>query len=260
MGEWLLSLPLTWMAVLVFAVIYLIAAAVYFGVIGLAVDARRASGFKAFSPAMLAPLGIIFGLLVGFVAVQVWNDFDRAKSAVTSEAGALRVVVLLAESLPEEQKAELRTLVDRHIEEAVQQEWGAMAAQRLTIASLPSHLVEALHIVLALRPADETQRTVQLELVNDLHSALDARHQRIVISQSSVSLVKWATILVQGLCTLIAIATVHSDNRLACAIALALFATGIAALVLLICAYSQPFTGEISIGPDILKRVMTGQP
>ena len=52
-----------------------------------------------------------------------------------------------------------------------------------------------------------------------------------------------------GLCTLVAIAMVHSDNRLACAIAMTLFATGIALSLLLIAAYSRPFTGEISVRP-----------
>jgi hypothetical protein len=53
-----------------------------------------------------------------------------------------------------------------------------------------------------------------------------------------------------------AIAMVHSDNRLACAIALTIFATGVAVSVLLIAAYSRPFTGEISVGPELLKQVI----
>jgi hypothetical protein len=47
----------------------------------------------------------------------------------------------------------------------------------------------------------------------------------------------------QALCALIAIAMVHSDNKLTCAIALAIFATG-AISVLLIAAYS-PFTANL---------------
>src|SRR5262245_34480934 len=125
-----------------------------------------------------------------------------------------------------------------------------MAQQRLTMETMPTHLIEAMKITFALQPTDETQPTVQREIVSDLHRALDARRQRIVVSQSSVSVVKWAAILLQGLCTLIAIAMVHSDNRLTCAIALAIFATGIS--VLLIAAYSRPFTGEISVGPELL--------
>ncbi|MGZ8400606.1 MAG: bestrophin-like domain [Methyloceanibacter sp.] len=51
---------------------------------------------------------------------------------------------------------------------------------------------------------------------------------------------------------------VHSDNRLAAAIAMTLFATGIALSLLLIAAYSRPFTGEISVSPDLLQQVITG--
>ena len=98
-------------------------------------------------------------------------------------------------------------------------------------------------------------------MLKQLHTALDARRQRIVISEYAVGEVKWLGILLQGLCTLVAIAMVHSDNRLACAIAMVLFATGIALSLLLIAAYSRPFTGEISVRPDLLQQVITsGQP
>jgi positive regulator of sigma E activity len=95
--------------------------------------------------------------------------------------------------------------------------------------------------------------------VKALHTALDARRQRIVISESTVGAVKWVGILLQGLCTLVAIAMVHSDNRLTCAITLTLFATGIALSVLLIAAYSRPFTGETSVRPELLRQVIAGE-
>src|SRR2546430_13975633 len=97
---------------------------------------------------------------------------------------------------------------------------GATAA---TLSTWPAALIEALHGTLTLKPADDSQRTAQPEMLKALQ--LDARRQRIVISQSAVGTVKWAAILLQGLCTLVAIAMVHSDNRLTCAIALTLFAT-----------------------------------
>ena len=94
------------------------------------------------------------------------------------------------------------------------------------------------------------------EMIRALHTALDARRQRIVISESSVGAVKWVGILLQAFCTLVAIAMVHADNRRACAITLTLFATGVALSVLLIAAYSRPFTGEISVTPKLLKQVI----
>jgi len=60
---------------------YLVAAGVYLVVVGLAMTGRSRV-IRAFSPEMLSPLGVIFALLVGFVAFQAWNDFDKAKIAV----------------------------------------------------------------------------------------------------------------------------------------------------------------------------------
>ena len=60
----------------------------------------------------------------------------------------------------------------------------------------------------------------------------------------------------QALCALVAIAMVHSDNRLASIIAIGIFATGVAASMLLILAHDRPFIGEISIRPDALLQVM----
>ena len=258
MSDWLLNLPVLWMALIVFVATYLIAAGVYLVVTKLAVtDWARA--FKAVSPGILPPLGILFALLVGFIAVEVWNKFDKAKTAVATEAGALRAVVLLAGTFPEEQKTRIYALINRHIDVAVNQEWPEMAQRRATLSPLPTALIEALHDALALTPADYSQRTAQPEMVRALHTALEARRQRIVISESTVGAVKWVGILLQALCTLVAIAMVHSDNRGACAITLTLFATGVALSVLLIAAYSRPFTGEISVGPELLKQVIPSE-
>jgi len=259
MSHWLLNLPVVWMAVVIFAAAYLLAALIDWTVMRLAVG-ERAKAFKALSPGMLPPLGIIFGLLVGFIAAQVWSDFEKAKVAVANEASALRTVNLLAEYLPAEQPARIRSLVNQHIDNAIHQEWPAMAEQRATLSALPTSLIEAMQTVLAVTPADEGQRTAQREVISALESAMEARRQRIVISQSTLTTVKWAGLLLQALCALIAIALVHSDNRTTSRIALALFATGIALSVLLIAAYSHPFTGEISVGPELLRQVAASQP
>ena len=100
MGDWLLNLPVPWMALFIFLITYLIAGCIGFVVTTLAVN-ERAKGFKAVSPGVLPPLGILFALLIGFIAVEVWGNFDKAKAAVTTEASALRAVILLAGAFPD---------------------------------------------------------------------------------------------------------------------------------------------------------------
>jgi hypothetical protein len=259
MGIWLQELPVIWMTVVIFAGTYAMAAAICGIVVGLAAG-ERARDFKAVSPGMLSPLGIIFGLFVAFVAAQVWGDNDRANAAVTREASALRAVVLLAASFPGEQELALRALVHRHIEETVTHEWPAMGRHQVTLTMAPPTLVEALRFALALNPTNPGQATAQRELVGSLEAAFEARRLRIIISQSGVNWVKWMGLFVQAACTLVAIAMVHSDNRRAASIAVGIFATGVAICLVLVASHDRPFTGEISVGPGALRQVMPLEP
>src|SRR5712675_1033851 len=145
MSDWLHNLTVGAMALIVFGVTYLVAAVIYVAVMALAVG-ERARSFKAISPGMLPPLGIVFGLFVAFTAAQVWNDNERANAAANREASALRAVVVLAANLPEEPKEHLRNLIRRYIEETTTQEWPMMAQGAATLKATPSSLAEALQI------------------------------------------------------------------------------------------------------------------
>src|SRR5437868_11433399 len=132
MSDWFHELPVSRMALLVFGSTFLLALAIQAGVAALA-RSGRAKSFKAVSPGMLPPLGVLFGLFVAFTAAQVWSDNDRAGAAVSREASALRSVVLLASGLPTEQQSRLRGLVRRYIEQAVSVEWPMMADQTASL-------------------------------------------------------------------------------------------------------------------------------
>jgi hypothetical protein len=207
------------------------------------------------SPALLSPLGTIFGLLVVFSVVQVWSDMDRANVAVNREASAIRMVALLAPAFPGEPETQICNLLRHHIDEAVFAEWATMAKQSASLRVAPPALAEALRLAVSLAPNSERQIAAQREIVTELENAMDARRQRIILSRSSVNWVKWICLFAQAGCTLIAIAFVHSDNRAGAAIAMGIFATGVAVSVLLIASHDRPFSGEISVKPDVLLQV-----
>jgi hypothetical protein len=255
MDNWIHNLPVIWMVLFVFGATYFVAATIHLVVTALAVG-ERARSFKAVSPGMLPPLGIIFGLFVAFTAAQVWNDNERASAAINRETSALRSVVIFAASFPGEPEMRFRALVHDYISEAADQEWPMMARGTATLKIAPRLLVEALQLTLTLAPGNKGQETAQHEITTALESALEARRQRILVSRSEVNLVKWACLILQAICAFLAIAIVHSDNRLSSRITMGIFATGVAASVLLILAHDRPFTGEISFTPKPLLHVM----
>jgi hypothetical protein len=257
--EWLLNLPITWMALVILIASYAVAGVIYAAVTRLAVG-ERARAFKAISPGMLPPLAVVFALLVGFLAAQVWSDADRAGTAVNREASALRAAVLLSGQFSGETQARLQALIREHIRTAVSDEWPAMARRGATLSLIPGSLAEALEVALSLEPRSAGQTLAQRELVAALQNALDARRQRIVLSGSSVNAVKWGALLVQAALILVTIAMVHCDNPAANRIILAVFATGAAAAMLLIASYSRPFSGAIALRPTLLLQVMPETP
>jgi len=121
MNDWLHNLPIVWMALLVFGLTALATTAIYVVVMALSVG-ERARSFKAVSPGLLSPLGILFALFIAFTATQVWSDNDKANSVVDREASALRNVVILAALFPGESEMRLRNLIRSYIANAAAQE------------------------------------------------------------------------------------------------------------------------------------------
>src|SRR5262245_50436362 len=96
-------------------------------------------------------------------------------------------------------------------------------------------------------------------------SAICIAHSRRGVSALSSANLRSArsngpAILLQGLCALVAIAMVHCNSRLTCAIALAIFAIGIAVSVLTDRRLQPSVTGEFSVGPQLLQQVIASEP
>jgi hypothetical protein len=259
MSDWIHNLPVLWLATLIFGLSYLATALIYCGVAILGRH-ERARSLKAVSPGMLSPLGVLFGLFVAFTAVQVWNDNDRASEAVDREASSLKSVLVLAETLPEEPQQRLHDLIAKHIEEAVTHEWPMMSRRDATLTMTPQHLAEALQLILAADPRTPGQTTAQREMALALDSALDARRQRILVSRMEVSLLKWSCLFVQAFCLLFAIGLMHCDDRLSAGLAMGVFASGMAACLLLIASYDRPFVGQYKVTPEPLLQVIPEVP
>jgi hypothetical protein len=200
MSDWLHNLPVVWMGLVVFAATYLVAGLIYAAVNLLAVG-ERARAFRAVSPGLLSPLGVVFGLYLVFTGAQVWGDIDRANAAVNREASALSTIVILAASFPGEPEERIRALVRRYIDIAATEEWPMMARHAAKLRITPPPLGEVLQLNLSLMPQSRGQETAQREIATAIESALEARRQRITVSLSQVNWVKWLCLSVQAICS-----------------------------------------------------------
>jgi hypothetical protein len=255
MSTWLHNLPTWEMGLVVFAATCLAGTMIHLLTARLAVGPHMRS-MKTVSPGLLSPLGVLFGLFVAFIAAQVWNDADRANAAVDMEASALKDVIVVSTALPKEAELQLRVLVRDYIENATATEWPMMARGTATLKVTPAALNDALRLTLSMPANTPGLQTAQRQITTSLEQALDARRQRILISQSEVNIVKWACVIWQAVFLLLTIGLIHCDDRLASAIAIGVFSAAVATSMLLILSHDRPFAGEFAVKPDPLIQVV----
>src|SRR3954451_15895132 len=249
------KLPIGWLIVVIFAGTFVVTAVIYLAVTR-AATGRLGPAFQSFSPGMLPPMGLVFGLIIGFLVAGLWGDLNDARTAVNREASSLRSAELVvAAAFPPSTAARMDTLIARHIDQARTQEWPAMERQDATLTVVPVPLAQALQLALSLKPSSDGQTTAQRDLVTSLENALDARRQRIIVSGSTVNWIKWAAVITLAALTLLAIAFVHSDNRVTAALAMGVFASAVAITFVLIAAQDRPFSGQFGVKPDALVQV-----
>ena len=258
MFDWVPNLPVVLIALLALVGMALLTLAIYALVMRLA-GGEQSAALQALSPGMLPPMGILFALIVGFLAVGVWGNVDSADEAVSNEASALRSVVILSDELPPDVRVRIRTDIRRQIEDAVNDEWPAMEEQRATLSAVPAPLADALHVALRLDPqSGDVGAETQRQLVGSIQDALAARRERIFLSQEDINAVKWLGLLSLAALTLVGIGLVHSGNRTTTRLAMGLFAAAVAVVITMLAAENEPFAGQLGINPDLLEQVLNG--
>jgi hypothetical protein len=251
---WLNSLSTLPLAAVVCLSVAIVALLIFVFVTRLAA-AGHAPTFSAVSPGMLPPMSLVFGLVVGFLAAEVWSAHSSAQQAVDSEASAIRSVDMLIGDFTPADRQRMDALIRDYIDDVVDKEWPAMANQDATLLLAPPQMAAALALALHLPTSDSGQVVAQREIVARLQDALDARRQRIIISDSSVNAAKWTAVFALGILTLVAVAFVHSANRKTAALAITLFASAIAVSMMMISVQDRPFAGPFRVEPTPLIQV-----
>lgn len=244
---WIESQPTPFIALLVFAISYALATIIFLVAVTIS-RSRIAEELKGMTPAILTPLAVIAGLLIAFLASRVWSNLDLANGYIAHEATQIREAVLLADTLPETTRIEVRA--------AVRQYWPEMAAGRATLRRIPHGVTDMMRALLSFVPATIGQQVAQERAIVAIEQALEARKHRIVLSQATISPVQWLVIALLGALILVAIAIVHIDRPITAAVGLVIVSTAVASCLVVLMVHDRPFaTGGITLQPNALRDI-----
>jgi hypothetical protein len=200
---------------------------------------------------------VIFGILIGFVAGDVWDGWRQAVSSVESEAASLAMLseLVSASGLPTDG---VRRDIRAYVKAVTEKEWRRMAEEGHAAPEARQALGALLKTVAGMQhdPKDPNARFDGLMLDMAL-KVQSARAARLALSAPSSEGVKWACVLLLALMGQISIAMLHLDKPRPHIAAMTILTSSIVLIIVLIGASEGPFQPPIYVTSEPIARVLT---
>ena len=200
---------------------------------------------------VLAIVGVIYAVLLAFIAVAVWQSYTDVDSLVQTEANLVDDLYRDTISLPPDIAQQLRQNLFDYTETVVRKEWPRM------MDAAPTHakgwrILDSFHVTLAdLKPQDASMLAVQTEMLETLDKLYDVRRGRFHAASSGLPDIVWWNLIVGG-----GILTVFSylfgaPRLLMHAVMVGLMGASIGLVLMLIVLLDNPFLGRshVSVQP-----------
>lgn len=197
---------------------------------------------------LLGIIGTAYAVLLSFVVVVVWQEYEASDTVVSIEAGAVSDLHRLSDALPQPLGAKLKTELDHYVRLMISVEWPAMQhgrwspeAQRLTRV-ITAQIGSAI-------PRNGAQQNALALALNLDRTMLDARRQRLHDNQTGIPWILWVTLWCVAAVTLGFSFLFGMENTRVHLMMTGALTITIALMFVLIAELDYPFRGDTNIAP-----------
>lgn len=209
---------------------------------------HRNSDFNDMLNDYIGYFGVIYGLLLGLLAIGAYDNFTGTGKAVANEAASLLALYRNVASYPQPYQAELKTLILHYTRETIEDAW---PRQRRGIIPLPGkhNPVRGIaHKIAEFEPQTLGQQSVHQATLRQYDNFLQARLDRLFSVVSGMPAVMWYTVGIGAILNFILLwlFDLNRTNHFLLG-GLISFFTG--TLICLIAMLDNPYRGDVSISP-----------
>jgi hypothetical protein len=198
-----------------------------------------------------AVVGVLYSVLLAFVVIAVWGQYELARAHAEREAHALEDLGRLAGGLAPADRARIRAALAAYAGALADDGWGALGEVQESprVAALADALWGAYWQA---EPGGARERAVYAASLRELGALQDARRQLRFDARDTLPGVLWAVLLVAGAVTVAFSFLFGVRSARAQGVMTAALAGAIGLQLLLIVALDDPFAGDARIRPDAL--------
>jgi ABC-type antimicrobial peptide transport system permease subunit len=239
---------------------FFVGGAVLFAVIGVLVVRRFITHSQLrthhdVADPMLGAVAAVYSVLVAFVAVNVWQNFDNAKSNVELESNYLADIYRDSEALSPDFHQKVSVLLREYRQAVVDYEWQAMEKGQMS-----PKVEELMNKIWALytkyEPKNLTQEAFFNESVRKLNSFRELRRQRLMDSRRGIVSLLWVVLVIGGISTLSFSFFFGAENLKAQLAMASILAIIISLILFVIMLLDFPFTGDIAVTSEPFRMAL----
>jgi hypothetical protein len=246
----------------IWAVGLLLVGAAVFGAVLLELCARRLLPIELrqrhndVAAAILSIIGVTYAVLLAFVAMLAWEGFNRAKAASYAEAALIGDIYNLSVGFADPERSSIRDEVVRYARRVMTVEWpeqaeGHMVGQDSVYFNRLNKMAVGFH------PSDQADRDLRSLLLQAVERLWNARQERLLAAQSTISDIVWFVVIAGGALTVAFVSFLGAPSlRMQLAMSAVLAASGALVLILII-ALSNPFRGDFRVSTAPFEHVLS---
>jgi hypothetical protein len=192
----------------------------------------------------MAIAGVVYAVLLAFIAVAVWQGYGQADTLVQTEANLVSNLYRDTVGLPNPQAEDLRHTLFVYAETVVQDEWPALTAG-LNDDAAGWQLLDSVHLALVqIQPQNIGTEAIRAEMLRSLDGLYDARRGRFHSASVALPPVLWWNLLAGG-ALLLAFSYLFGPPSLGMHAAMvSLLGATIGLVLILILLLIHPFEGD----------------
>lgn len=202
---------------------------------------------------ILAVIGVVYAVLLAFVAIGVWERFQIAETRTYDEASAIATVYRDAESFPHPNR--LRRTLRAYLRSVIDVEWPQMA--RGDRSNLNNALLEgADRQVRSLPVASLGLANIQAQMLAAMDIALADRETRLSMDASGINGVMWLVLIVGAFVTVAFTYLFGFDQTFMQELMIGGLSFVIGLVLFLVIALDYPFRGGIAVSPEAYRALL----
>lgn len=200
---------------------------------------------------ILAVVGVIYAVLLAFVAIGVWERFEQAETRTYEEATNLTIVYRDAGSFSNGKM--LRSALRDYVHEVIEDEWPKMQkGERSVSARL---LLESVDRDVRNLKADTPERVnIQARMLEAMDRALEDRDARISEESTGISPVMWVILIIGAFVTVGFTYLFGFKQSFMQQLMIGALSILIGLVIFLIVALDFPFRGGLTVPPEAFEN------